>query len=80
MIQMLKRIFDDKERYYKLSLHRTLFGDFCLERVYGATRNRTPTGKKAEFFSSYDDAYSRFEAILRQKISKGYQVSFTYKI
>ena len=60
-------------RYYKLCLFFTLFGDFVLEREYGNIHFKAPTGKKREFFDSYDDAYRRYNNILKQKRKKGYK-------
>lgn len=72
MKQKLLRICEERERYYDIHLYKTLFGEFCIERIYGATRNKKPTGMVREFFEAQDEALSKFTSIMKAKISKGY--------
>jgi len=60
-------------RYNKLELFPTLFGDFVVEREYGNTYFKAPTGVKKDFFDSFDDAVAMFEKLLKQKQKKGYK-------
>jgi hypothetical protein len=53
-------------------LYETLFGDFCIERIYGSLKNKKPTGLKKEFFESVSDAKARYFSIMKAKKSKGY--------
>lgn len=74
MKTQLKRVCDNRERYYTISLYTTLFGYFCIERVYGASKNKTPTGIKREYFNEVSEAKSQYSSIMKAKISKGYSV------
>jgi predicted DNA-binding WGR domain protein len=69
---MLVRVEKGRERYYKLSISKNLFGDFELDRVYGATRNKKPTRSLREFFGSLEDAVCFFNTTLKSKTAKGY--------
>lgn len=80
MLQKLKRVINNRERYYILSMYRTLFGNYCLERVYGATNNKAPTGQIKEYFCELNDAQEKYDELIKQKKSKGYVVTFAYKI
>lgn len=68
----LYRVCNERERYYHVSLYKTLFGEFCIERIYGALKNKKPTGSKREFFDSVSDAKARYRSIMKAKASKGY--------
>lgn len=68
----LARVVDGRERYYILSLAQNLFGEWELDRVYGALRNKRPTGKLREFYDSLEVAVMSFESILKSKTAKGY--------
>ena len=69
----LIRVVNKKERYYEIELFTTLFGDFCIERVYGATRNKKPTGIVKQYFEDFSKAHKSFTSLLKAKISKGYK-------
>ena len=60
-------------RYYKLGLYPTLFNNFEIEIEYGNIQYKAPTGRKREFFDNYNDAYKRYNNILKQKRKKGYK-------
>lgn len=72
MLNKLTRICNNKERYYSLFLYQNLFGYFCIERIYGASLNKKPTGTIREFFNEADEAKKRYFAIMKAKTSKGY--------
>lgn len=72
MKNKLIRVCNNRKRYYYLSIYKTLFNTFCLERIYGSASNKKPTGEKREFFSSFDEAKQIFILIKNQKINKGY--------
>jgi len=70
----LVRIVNKNERYYILNITSTLFGTFCLERIYGASRYKTPTRKIQNFFSSKDEVNNQYNIILKNKLKKGYKI------
>jgi predicted DNA-binding WGR domain protein len=70
----MTRVCNNKERYYILFFYQTLFGFFCIERIYGASKNNKPTGKVREFFDEAEDAQNKYSSIMKAKISKGYLV------
>lgn len=59
-------------RYYKVELFETLFGEFIVEREYGATRNKSATGHKKSEYQTIDEAKKAFLMIIGQKKKKGY--------
>jgi len=72
MKKELKRVCKDKERYYVISLYQTLFGYFCIERIYGASKNKSHTGRIRDFFNELEEAQEYFFSIMKAKKSKGY--------
>ena len=74
-IRLTKTLNDNKKRYYIIHLYKTLFNNFCVERVYGSVVNRSHTGEIKNSFSSLKDARSFFVFIVRTKIKKGYSFS-----
>ena len=68
----LIRVVNNKERYYQVELFTTLFGDFCVEREYGASKNKTATGKIKQYFNDLFIAQQYFNSILKTKVAKGY--------
>lgn len=67
-----------KERYYRLEISRTLFGDFEVQRVYGASCNKRPTGQRRDLFCTYEDAKMFYDNILFAKRKRGYCESVLY--
>lgn len=59
-------------RYYRIELFATLFGEFVVEREYGATRNKSATGNKKSGYCSLEEARDAFLMIVGQKQKKGY--------
>ena len=70
----LTREVNGHTRYYKIVLSKTLFGEYGVERVYGAERNKKPTGHKENFFETIETAMRCFEDILKTKYAKGYSL------
>ena len=70
------RVVNAKKRYYKISLHYTLIGLFCVDRIYGACRNKKPTGRKREYFEDIQDAFNKFQTTIKTKESKGYIIAW----
>jgi len=68
----LIRVVNKSERYYEIFLFTTLFGDYCIERVYGATRNKSHTGLKKDYFSSFKEALVFYKSIIKSKQKRGY--------
>jgi len=75
MEKHLTRVVNGRERYYIISIYQTLFGEVCLERIYGSTKNKKPTGSIRSFFSALQDAKELYSQILQNKTHKGYKIS-----
>lgn len=60
-------------RYYRVELFATLFGEFVVEREYGATRNKAATGHKKTEYQNLQDAKNAFLVTVGQKRKKGYR-------
>lgn len=70
----LHRITDQGHtRYYRVELFATLFGEFIVEREYGATRNKAATGQKKTEYPTLDEAKDAFMVVIGQKKKKGYR-------
>lgn len=72
MRKKLYRVVLGNERYYYLSLELTMFGDFCLERIFGASKNKKPTRVIKEYFVNKQLAEEKYFAVIKSKIAKGY--------
>jgi len=68
----LTRIVDGRERYYTVSVNPTLIGTWELSKVFGATRNKKPTGTIREYYDKESDALSAYSGTLRNKKLRGY--------
>ena len=71
----LNRVVSNRERYYCIFLFVTLFGDFCVERKYGAVKNKKPTRIIKEYYNSLIEAKKHYQKLFNAKISKGYKVT-----
>ena len=69
----LERTLNNKVRYYKLSLFLNLFNEYILEKKYGSTKNKKPTGIKIEYYLTINDAISAYSKKLQEKLNKGYK-------
>jgi predicted DNA-binding WGR domain protein len=75
MRNKLIRTVNGNRRYYEINVSPTLFGDFCVERIYGSVRNRSYTGLTKSYFDTFSEAILFYKKILHAKLSKGYQFS-----
>ena len=78
MFVALSRVVNNRERYYHISIFITLFGDFCIERRYGAVKNKKPTKVIKEYYNSLIEAKKHYQKLFNAKISKGYKVTKTF--
>lgn len=69
---LLYRVVGNRERYYIMNLSQNLFGDYCLEKIYGSVCNKTPTREIRDFFEDKAVAMAEFSKTLKAKMSKGY--------
>ena len=72
MRRKLYREVNGRVRYYLVELHPTLFGEYIVERIYGAVRNKKPSGRKVEYFNAQSEGIERFFKVLEKKERKGY--------
>ena len=70
--KILYRCVNHKVRYYKLYLTPTLFGEYLFVREYGSVKYKKPTRVIREYYSSLEEAFSKFDKKLREKLFRGY--------
>ena len=58
--------------YYKVNIYKTLFGDFLIQKEYGATQNIKPTNTIKEYAESKREAMLRILDIAVDKKDLGY--------
>ena len=69
----MKRIVNDKTRYYILHVSKDLFGNWLLEKIYGSISNFKPTRILRLQFHSRESAFEEFEKCIVLKMKKGYE-------
>ena len=62
----------DRVNYYKVSIYPTLFGDFLIQREYGATHFSKPTNIIKEYVTSNREALMILLDIAVDKKNIGY--------
>lgn len=72
MKTFLRRIVNERERYYEIELIANLFGDYLLIRTYGGSRRSKPTRCIQQSFASYCEADAAFHKLLEEKCKRGY--------
>lgn len=58
--------------YYKINVYKTLFGDFLIQKEYGAAQNIKPTNTIKEYVTSKREAMFRVMDIAVDKKDLGY--------
>ena len=58
--------------YYKINVYQTLFGDFLIQKEYGASQNINPTNSIKEYADSKREAMFRVLDIAVDKKDLGY--------
>jgi len=58
--------------YYKIDIYPTLFGDFLIQKEYGATEHKNPTNTLKEYASTNKEALLRLLDLAVDKKSLGY--------
>ncbi len=58
--------------YYKINVYQTLFGDFLIQKEYGAAQNIKPTNTLKEYADSKREAMFRVLDIAIDKKVLGY--------
>jgi len=69
----LYRTLNNRVRYYNITFYLNLFDEYILERRYGSTKNKTPTGIKREFHTTLDAVMSATLKKIEEKLNKGYR-------
>ncbi len=69
---ILYNYIDDRERFYKISIQKSLFNTYVLERIYGSTSYSKPVGIVNKEFDDYISARLEYIKIVKKKIRKGY--------
>jgi len=63
---------DDRVNYYKVNIYPTLFGDYLIQKEYGATHFKKPTNIIKEYANSNKEALMLMLDIAVDKKSLGY--------
>ncbi|MDF1882449.1 hypothetical protein JHD49_00695 [Sulfurimonas sp. SAG-AH-194-C21] len=63
---------NEKIYYYKVNIYPTLFGDFLIQKEYGAAQNINPTNTIKEYTTSKKEAMFKLLDILVHKKDLGY--------
>lgn len=58
--------------YYKIEIYPTLFGDYLIQKEYGATHHSKPTNIIKEYVTSNKEALLRMLDLAVDKRSLGY--------
>jgi len=58
--------------YYKVNIYKTLFGDFLIQKEYGAAQNVKPTNVIKEYADSKKEAMVKLLDIAVDKKELGY--------
>ena len=62
----------DRVSYYKVNIYPTLFGDFLIQKEYGATHFSKPTNVIKEYVDSNKEALMLLLDIALDKKNSGY--------
>lgn len=63
---------NEKIYYYKVNVYPTLFGDFLIQKEYGAAQNINPTNIIKEYANSKKEAMFKLLDIVVNKKDLGY--------
>lgn len=63
---------NERTYYYKVSIYKTLFGDFLIQKEYGAAQNVKPTNIIKEYADSKKEAMFKLLDIVVDKKGLGY--------
>lgn len=63
---------NERMYYYKINVYKTLFGDFLIQKEYGASQNINPTKSIKEYANSKREAMFRVLDIAVDKKGLGY--------
>ena len=63
---------NERSYYYKVNIYKTLFGDFLIQKEYGATQNIKPTNTIKEYADSKREAMYLLLDIVVDKKEMGY--------
>lgn len=73
MIYLEKIMPNNRIRFYKINIYKSLFNEYVVERVYGSLQNTKPTGIRKDIFSNKNTALKLVKNITETKIKKGYK-------
>lgn len=63
---------NDRIRYYKITIYPTLFGDFLIQKEYGATHHKRPTNIIKSYATSNKEALMLMLDTALEKKNIGY--------
>jgi len=63
---------NERRYYYKVNIYKTLFGDFLIQKEYGAAQNIKPTNVIKEYADSKKEAMYKLLDIVVDKKELGY--------
>lgn len=72
-VNILQREVNKRVRYYSIRIYQTLFDDYLVQINYGSLKNKSPTGKKEEYYQKLEDALIASKQIIEKKLKRGYK-------
>lgn len=69
---ILFKNLNNRRYYYKINVYQTLFGDYLIQKEYGAAQNIKPTNTLKEYADSRREALFRVLDIAIDKKDLGY--------
>jgi len=69
---ILFKNLNERTYYYKVNIYKTLFGDFLIQKEYGAAQNLKPTNTIKEYADSKKEAMFKLLDIIIDKKDLGY--------
>jgi hypothetical protein len=69
---LLLKPTNDRVNYYKVNIYPTLFGDYLVQKEYGATHFKNPTNIIKQYVTSNKEALLLVLDIVVNKKSLGY--------
>lgn len=68
------RYFRNGRKYYLLDITKNLFGDYCVESLFGNIFFRNHTGRKIKIFKNNTEAIEYANYIIKKRFRRGYKL------
>lgn len=68
----MKRLVNDRERWYRIEIVRNLFGEWLLIRSFGSMYKAAPLGIICQTFPDMESADKAYIQLTQKKSKRGY--------